>query len=139
MEIVIGIIVVFVALIIFGKIKGPPDPASMTIEGLIGRMQSEESWIEKYNALPYDNQQGAGLKKQYEDKELYVTQLKLEFMKRDLVASGKKPEETLIPVIQRSIELMKTGMSKEDARKQAYTEFLQKRDSRLPDQAERTT
>lgn len=139
MEIIIGIIVLFVALIIFGKIKGPPDPASMPIEALLGRMQSEGSWIERYKSLPYENQQGAGIKKQYEGKKLYVMQLNLEFMKRGLEMSGKKPEETLIPALQRSIELMKNGMSEEDAQKQATAEFVAKRDAASSERSETQT
>ena len=129
MEIVIGIIVTFAVLIILGKIKGPPEPASLSIEALLARMQSEGSWIERYKSLPYENQQGAGIKKQYEGKKLYVMQLNLEFMKRGLEMSGKKSEETLIPVLQRSIELMKNGMSEEEAQKQATAEFVAKRDA----------
>ena len=129
MEIVIGIIAVFAAIIIFGKIKGPPEPASLSIEALLARMQSEGSWIERYKSLPYENQQGAGLKNQYEGKKLYVMQLNLEFMKRGLEMSGKKSEETLIPVLQRSIELIKNGMSEEEAQKQATAEFVAKRDA----------
>lgn len=68
-------------------------------------------------------------KKQYEGKKLYVMQLNLEFMKRGLEISGKKSEETLIPVLQRSIELMKHGMSEEEAQKQATAEFVAKRDA----------
>ena len=134
MEIVIGIILVFVALIVIGKIKGPPDPASMSIEAILARMQSEGAWIERYKALPYENQQGTGIKKQYEGKELYMMQLNLEFMKRDLEMSGKKSDETLIPVLQRSIELMKNGMSEEEARKKAIEEFVAKRDAAQPEQ-----
>ena len=129
MEIVIGIIIAFAVLIILGKIKGPPEPASLSIEALLARMQSEGSWIERYKSLPYENQQGAGIKKQYEGKKLYVMQLNLEFMKRGLEMSGKKSEETLIPVLQRSIELMKNGMSEEEAQKQATAEFVAKRDA----------
>ena len=135
MEIVIGIILAFVALIIFGRIKGPPDPATMSIEAILARMQSEGSWIERYKSLPYEKQQGAGIKKQYEGKKLYVMQLNLEFMKRGLEMSGKKSDETLIPVLQRSIELMKNGMSEEDAQKQATTEFIVKRDAALSEQS----
>lgn len=126
MEIVIGIIVAFVVLIIVGKIKGAPEPASLSIEALLARMQSEGSWIERYKSLPYENQQGTGIKKQYEGKKLYVMQLNLEFMKRGLEISGKKSEETLIPVLQRSIELIKNGMSEEEAQKQATAEFVTK-------------
>ena len=129
MEIVIGIIAVFAVIIIFGKIKGPPEPASLSIEALLARMQSEGSWIERYKSLPYENQQGAGIKNQYEGKKLYVMQLNLEFMKRGLEMSGKKSEETLLPVLQRSIELIKNGMSEEEAQKQATAEFVTKRDA----------
>jgi hypothetical protein len=139
MEIIIGIIVVFVVLIIFGKIKGPPDPASMSIEALLGRVKSESSWIERYKSLPYENQQGAGIKKQFEEKYLYVKQLELEFLKRTFAESGKKAEDTMIPIQQRTIELMKTGMSEEAAGKQACNEFVQKRDAGLPDQPEKAT
>lgn len=129
MEIIVGLFLVFVALIVIGKIKGPPDPATMSIEAILARMQSEGAWVERYKALPYENQQGAGIKKQYEGKKLYMMQLNLEFMKRGLEMSGKKSDETLIPVLQRSIELMKTGMSEEEAQKKATEEFVAKRDS----------
>lgn len=126
MEIVIGIVVAFVALIIFGKIKGPPEPDSMSIEGLLGRMQSEGAWIQRYKSLPYENQQGAGITKQYEGKKLYVMQLQLELMKR----GTDKDQETLIPVLQRAIELMRNGMGEEEAQAQATNECVQKRDAK---------
>jgi hypothetical protein len=138
MEIIIGLILAFVALIVVGKIKGPPDPATMSFEAILARMQSEGAWIERYKALPYENQQGAGIKKQYEGKKLYIMQLNLEFMKRGLEMSGKKSDETLIPVLQRSIELMKNGMSEEEAQKKATEEFVAKRDAGKADQAETT-
>ena len=138
MEIIIGLILAFVALIVIGKIKGPPDPATMSFEAILARMQSEGSWIERYKALPYENQQGAGIKKQYEGKKLYIMQLNLEFMKRGLEMSGKKLDETLIPVLQRSIELMKNGMSEEEAQKKATEEFVAKRGAAKADQPEAT-
>jgi hypothetical protein len=139
MEIVIGIILAFVALIVIGKIKGPPDPASMSIEAILARIQSEGAWMERYKALPYENRQGTGIKKQYEGKKLYVIQLNLEFMKRGLEMSGKKSDETLIPVLQRSIELMKNGMSEEEAQKKATEEFVAKRDAAQVEQTGTTT
>lgn len=138
MEIIIAAIVILVTLIVIGKMKGPPDPATMSIEALLGRMQSEDSWIERYKALPYGHQQGAGIKKQYQDKKLYVLQLQVEFMKRGLVESGKKPEETMIPIMQRSIELMKAGMSEEEAGEQASVEFVKKRDAAASAESETT-
>lgn len=138
MEIIIGLILAFVALIVIGKIKGPPDPVTMSFEAILARMQSEGAWIERYKALPYENQQGAGIKKQYEGKKLYIMQLNLELMKRGLEMSGKKSDETLIPVLQRSIELMKNGMSEEEAQKKATEEFVAKRDAVKADQPETT-
>ena len=135
MEIVIGIIVAFVALIIFGKMKGPPEPGSMSIEGLLGRMQSEGTWIQRYKSLPYENQQGAGIKKQYEDKKLYVMQLQLELMKR----GTDKDQETLIPVLQRAIELMRNGMGEEEAQALATNEYVQKRDAKASQAQEGTS
>lgn len=41
MEIIIGLFLVVVALIVIGKIKGPPDPATMSIEAILAHMQSE--------------------------------------------------------------------------------------------------
>jgi hypothetical protein len=139
MEIIIGIILAFVALIVIGKIKGPPDPASMSIEAIGARMQSEGAWIERYGTLPYEYQQGAGIKKQYEGKKLYIMQLNLEFIKRGLEMSGEKSDETLIPVLQRSIELMKNGMGEEEAQKKAAEEFVAKRDAAQADQPGTTT
>ena len=127
--IVVMVFLGIVALVIFGNIKGPPDPASMSIDAIVARIQSEGSWIEKYQLLPLENQQGAGIKKQFEGKKLYVMQLNLEFMKRQFEASGKKPEETMIPILQRTIELIKGGTSEADAHKQAAEEFVQKRDA----------
>jgi hypothetical protein len=138
MEIIIGLILAFVAIIVIGKIKGPPDPATMSLEAILARMQSEGAWIERYKALPYEYQQGAGIKKQYEGKKLYIMQLNLEFMKRGLEMSGKKSDETLISVLQRSIELMKSGMSQEEAQKKATEEFVAKRDAVKADQPETT-
>ena len=129
MEILIVIVLVVVALVIIGNIKGPPDPASMSIDALLARIQSEGAWIAKYKSLPYENQQGEGIRKQFEGKKLYVMQLNVEFMKRGLEMSGKKPEETMIPILQRSIELIKNGVNEEDARTQAAAEFVQKRDA----------
>lgn len=140
MEIVIGIIVAFIAfkfLAIYWNIKSTPDPASMSMEALLERMQFEGSWIEKYKLLPYEYQQKAGITKKYEGKKLYAMQLTLEFMKRGLEASGKRPEETTIPFLERFIELMQNGMSEEEANKRAAAEFVQNRDAGLSNQPER--
>lgn len=53
--------------------------------------------------------------------------------------SGKKTDETLVPILQRSIELMKNGMSEEEAQKKATEEFVAKRDAPKPEQSGTTT
>ena len=126
MEIIIGVVVVIAVIIIFGNMKGPPEPSSMSIEGILARMRSEGAWIERYNTLPNENREGAGIKKQYEGKKLYVMQLQLELMKR----GTDQEKETLIPVLQRAIELMRNGMGEKEAHAQASNEYVQKRDAK---------
>ena len=125
MEIVIGIIVFIVLIILIGKAIGTPEPSTMSTEALLARIQSERAWIEKYKRLPYEKQQGDGIKNQYEDKNLYVMLLQLELMKKGV---GDE-QETVIPVLQRGIELMRGGMNEEEAQKQATEEYVKKRDS----------
>jgi len=128
MDAVVGIIVligaIFVVVLLVGHAKGPPEVDSMTADQIIARMQSEGSWIEKYKALPFENRQGAGIKKQYEGKILYMTELQLKLLE----LGSDDDQDTLIPILKRSIELMKQGMSEEDARKQASSEYVAKRD-----------
>jgi hypothetical protein len=134
MIVIIGIIAAFVLLVIVGNAMGPPDPSKMSIDAILDRMRTEEAWIHKYNLLPYENQQGAGIKKQYEDKKLYCMQLSLELMKR-----GTDPDqETLIPALQRSIELIKGGMNEKDAHAQAVNEYVQQRDANASNSSEET-
>jgi uncharacterized protein YoaH (UPF0181 family) len=121
--VVVGIVALFFILIMFGKMKGAPKPETMPLESLMARMQSEERWIAKYKSLPHNNQQGDGIKKQYEDKKLYILELRLEFMKRGLKSQGTDESQTLIPAIQRIIELMKSGMTEEAAKAQASKEL----------------
>ena len=92
-------------------------------------MQSEEAWIQHYYYLPYENQQNAGLKKQYEEKKLFILEMKFDFMKRGFEASGKNLDETMIPILERSIELIRDGMSEADAQNQASEEFVKRRDA----------
>jgi rRNA processing protein Krr1/Pno1 len=115
MEILIGIIIVVVALILIGKAKGAPEPTSMSFESLLSRIQSEEAWIEKYKRLPYANQQGEGIKKQYQEKKIYLMELNLELMKKGVEQRGDTPDETIIQIMKKSISLMKTGTDSDEA------------------------
>lgn len=128
MEIIFGIVIFIIVIVTLGKIKGAPSPTSLSNDSLLSRIQSEEAWIRKYNTLPFSNRQGAGIKKQHDDKKIYILELQLEFMRRGLIAQNKNLNETLVPVLQRKIELMKTGMTEDDAMKQASNEFISVRD-----------
>jgi hypothetical protein len=165
MELIIGIIVVLVIFFIIGNgnkpsvsatvsveairqeylelthfsERAPPAPSSIPFDALPRRIQTESSWIERYSALPDDYQKGAEIKNLFEGKKLYVLELQVEFMKRGLEMSGKKSEETLIPALQRKIELLKSGMSEEEAQKQATEEFVAKRDAATSEQSETKT
>jgi hypothetical protein len=115
MEILIGIIVVFVVLILIGKAKGAPEPTNMSFESLLARIQSEEAWIAKYKRLPYENQQGEGIKKQYQEKKIYLMELNLELMKKGVELRGEIPDETIIQIMKKSISLMKNGTDPDEA------------------------
>lgn len=92
MEIIIFIIVAFVALIIFGKLKGAPDPSGMPDRALVARLQSEEAWLTRYRGLPYENQQSASLKKMYDEKTAYIERIKLEIVRREKSFQAKQGE-----------------------------------------------
>tara|TARA_R110000868_G_scaffold370768_1_gene634269 strand:+ start:72 stop:539 length:468 start_codon:yes stop_codon:yes gene_type:complete len=119
MEIIIGIIAVVVALVLFGKAKGAPEPSSMSFEAILSRMQSEENWIEKYKRLPYANQQGEGIKKQYEEKRIYLMELNLELIKKGVELRGDTPDEAMLYVLKKSITLMKSGVDPDEAMEMA--------------------
>ena len=124
MEIIIGIVVVFVIIIVIGKIKGPPNPRTMSIEAILARMQSEGAWMARYEALAYENQQSPNLKKMCAEKKLYLMELQLE-----LVTRGSEQGKTLAPALQRTFELMGGGMDEEEAKAQALKEFVENRDA----------
>jgi rRNA processing protein Krr1/Pno1 len=119
MEILIGIIVIVVVLILIGKAKGAPEPTNMSFESLLARIQSEEAWIEKYKRLPYKNQQGEGIKKQYHEKKIYVMELNLELMKKGVELRGDTPDEAMFYVLKKSITLMKSGVDPDEAMEMA--------------------
>ena len=126
MEIVLGLVALVFIVILFGKIKGAPSPKEMSDEAIMGRLQSENAWIAKYQALPIEHRQGAGLKKQHDDKQRYIMELMLELKNRH----GDKQEESLAPVMQRAYELIRQGVSEEKAKEQAIAEYVADRDAR---------
>ena len=124
MSIVLIIIFSVIILIITGKIKGPPSPSKMSDEAIINRLGSENDWIARYNNLSHENKNNEGIKKQFESKQLYMTELMLEMNNRH----GKK-EESLAPVMQRALELIRQGIPETVAQQQAIAEYVSKRDA----------
>jgi hypothetical protein len=126
MEIVLGLVALVFIVILFGKMKGAPSPKEMSDEAIMGRLQSENAWIAKYQALPIEHRQGAGLKKQHDDKQRYIMELMLELKSRH----GDKQEESLAPVMQRAYELIRQGVPEDKAQEQAIAEYVADRDAR---------
>ena len=125
MEIVLGLVALVLVIIFIGKLKGAPSPKAMTDEAIMARLQSENNWIKRYQALPSDHPPGDGLRKQHDEKQRYVMELMLELNTRH----GKK-EESLAPVIQRAYELMRQGVPESEAQERAIAEYVADRDSR---------
>lgn len=125
MEIVLGLVALVAFVIIIGKLKGAPSPKDLSDEAIMARLQSENSWVSKYQALPLEYRQGAGLKKQHDDKQRYIMELMLELNTRH----GKQ-EESLAPVMQRAYELIRQGLPEKQAQEQAIAEYMAARDAR---------
>jgi hypothetical protein len=124
-DILLGLLALVVVIILLGKIKGAPSPKEMTDEAIMARLQSENDWIKRYQALPFDHPPGEGLKKQHDEKQRYIMELMLELNTRH----GKK-DESLAPAMQRAYELMRQGMPESEAQEKAIAEYVAERDAR---------
>lgn len=123
MEIVIGIIVVVVILIVIGKMKGAPDPSSMSEAAIFQRMGTEGAWISKYMSQPLSSQQSASLERMYEEKTAYVASLKSELIKRQVSQGTHAIQQELTPILQRATELVKDGRPEAEAQTIALKEW----------------
>ncbi len=119
MEIVIGIVVVVVLLIVIGKMKGAPDPSSMSEAAIFQRLQTEGAWISKYLGQPLASQQSDSLKKMYEEKTQYIQNLKVELTMRQMAQGSQAVQAELAPILERTAELVKEGKSQEEATAQS--------------------
>jgi hypothetical protein len=127
MEIFIGLVVIVALMIVIGKMKGAPEPSSMSEESIAQRINSEEAWISRYRSQPYSSQQSASLKKMYEEKNNYIQQLKSEPIKRQLSQGNQAIENELAPILQRAAELIKEGKPEMEAHAAAIKEWKEKR------------
>ena len=130
MEIVVGIVIVFVILIVIGKIKGAPNPSSMSDAALVGRLQTENAWVSRYLRLPYENQQSDSLKKMYAEKTEYIKQIEQEIIKRQTayqLAQGEAAiTSELAPILERTQALMSEGKAEPEATAFALKEWHEK-------------
>jgi len=126
MEVIIGIVVVVVLLIVIGKMKGAPEPSSMSEAAIFQRLRTEGAWISKYLSQPYSSQQSPSLKRMYEEKTAYIQNLKAELMKRQMAQGTQAVQQELAPILQRAAELMKEGKPEAEAHAAALKEWSEK-------------
>ena len=126
MEIVIGIIVVVFLVIVIGKMKGAPEPSSMSEPAIFQRLQTEGAWISKHLNQPLSSQQSASLKRMYEEKTEYIKNLKAELTRRQMAQGTQAVQAELAPIIQRAAELVKAGKSEAEAHATALKEWSEK-------------
>lgn len=106
-----------------------PKPESLSDKELAERVKHEERLLNKYKEQLHINKQTEEIKINIKEKEIYIKELLIESMKRMVLMTGKRIEDTTIPIMIRSIELMKSGLSGEEAQTQACNEFVEKRDA----------
>lgn len=126
MEIVIGIVVAIVLLILIGKMKGAPDPSSMSEAAIFQRLQTESAWMSKYLGLPFSSQQSASLKRMHEEKTAYIQSLKIELARRQVAQVSHAVHSELSPIMQRAAELVNEGKSEAEANAAALREWSEK-------------
>jgi hypothetical protein len=111
------------SVLLIGKIKGNPHPKTISMQEIFQRIDQAETWIKKYRGLPESFRSGAGIKKQHREKLTYLRGLQIECLRRGVVARGKEIQETMLPAMYRQVELMKSGVSEEDAIEAVSREF----------------
>jgi hypothetical protein len=121
MEIIIGVAVfVFFAMMIAGKLIGPPKPQEMTVEAMLNRIYSESNWIIRYQKLDFNARESSGIKKQYLDKEKYINDLQ-----NEIINNFKKGGASFMePVVTRQIYLIRNGTPVSDANILALQEII---------------
>jgi len=126
MEIILGfvvaLVILFVLVVVAGKIKGPPDPQTQPDAWLQMRLGSEGAWINKYLRLPLDQQNGS-LKRMFEEKKEYIRKIESELVKRQMAHGLAATAQELEPILKRASELQAQGMSQGEAIGHALIEW----------------
>ena len=126
MEIVIGIVVIFVLLIVVGKMKGAPEPTTMSDAAIYQRIQTETAWIAKYLSQPLATQQSESLRRMYIEKTAYIESLRKQLAERQMARHAHAVGAELEPILNRAAELVKEGMPEAEAQVLAIKEWSSK-------------
>lgn len=123
MEIVIGIIVVVLIIVMYGKAKGAPLPSSMSESAILLRLQTESDWINKYLIQPASVQQRSSLKTMFEEKTRYVEQLRSELAKRNSSTNVQRTiEHELNSLLESATKHQASGQSTTESLRSALSE-----------------
>jgi len=108
-----------------GLLKSPalmqiqtPHPAG-GVQDLLAKLRSEAVWLKRFSALPREQRSLPLLRNQ-----LVESGLRLRKLQTELFQSGVSPDNTMIPTLERVIELMREGMDEKGARAQAEIDLL---------------
>jgi len=134
METLIGIVAIFfvlyVLIVVIGKLKGAPDPKEMAISQIEYRLTTETAWLNRYLRLSVENQQKRSLQQMYEQKKGYVRALELELstrrMVQQIVLGTQRTIAEAQPILDRITELQTRGTSQPEATKVALAEWKEK-------------
>jgi len=89
------------------------------VQDLLAKLRSEAVWLKRFSALPREQRSLPLLRNQ-----LVESGLRLRKLQTELFQSGVSPDNTMIPTLERVIELMREGMDEKGARAQAEIDLL---------------
>src|SRR5665647_1711170 len=82
MWVIVLIVGALLVLYFIGKSMGDPDPSKQGEEWLNKRLNSEHAWVRRYLSLPFQQQSTESLRKAYQRRINYITQIENEIKSR---------------------------------------------------------
>jgi len=89
------------------------------VQDLLAQLRSEAVWLQRFSTLPREQRNLPLLRNQ-----LVESRLRLHKLERELFHSGVSPDNTMIPTLERVIELMREGMDEKAARARSEISVL---------------
>lgn len=120
---IIGVIVVFLLVVFYGKSKGAPAPNEMSSSAIKYRIDTELAWMSKYNNLPFGTPKSESLERMYKEKSLYVEELMMELKKREFSLNTSAIEQETETISKKVSELMAQGLSEAEAISETLKEW----------------